>query len=88
MAIRKLIDIRALFLLNTSDALAQAISIMYTLAVSGTQRSLSLVEQLSLLSLPLTTCPIPTYTDNSVMPSFPFIMGLLLGDGSLVLRLR
>lgn len=76
MAIAKLITIRSLLDLGSKVAFAQAIAIMYTLAVSGTQRLLTLDQQLTLLGLSLGDWAVPTFKDNNSMPSFPFLIGL------------
>ena len=61
---------------------------MYTLAASGTQRVFSINRQLESLNLTLGSWVIPTFNDNPATPSFLFLMGLWLGDASLVLRIR
>ena len=55
---------------------------------NGTERKLSLSEQLSLFCISPTNIDIPNYTDNYNKVSILFIIGLILGDGTLHLRLR
>ena len=55
---------------------------------NGTERKLSLSEQLSLFCISPTNIDIPNYTDNYNKVSILFIKGLILGDGTLHLRLR
>jgi len=66
------------------------VKLVYSLAISGNKRVLSLEDQLSLWNLPYDGIPEPTakFNDNMSLPNFPFILGFLLGDGSLFIRIR
>ncbi len=91
IAFQKLSDIRRLTSNNFKldpFSLALATHIVYDLSADGVNRKLSLSEQLNLLSLNLTNVKLPTYTDNFTTPSIFFIIGFILVDGTLHLRLR
>lgn len=62
--------------------------IVYSISANGTERKLSLSEQLSLFCISPTNRDIPNYTDNFNKVTILFIIGLILGDGTLHLRLR
>lgn len=91
VAFKKLVTIRQLtsnqLNLNHSN-LALATIIVYSISCHGTERKLSLSEQLKLFSINSTNIDIPNYTDNYNKVSILFIIGLILGDGTLYLRLR
>ena len=70
------------------SSLALATNIVYSLSAHGTERKLSLSEQLSLFCISPTNIDIPNYTDNYNKVSILFIIGMILGDGTLHLRLR
>lgn len=91
IAFQKLFDIRRLTsnnLLLDPISLALATRIVYGLSADGVNRKLSLLDQLKLLGLNLTNVKLPTYTDNMNSPSILFIIGFILGDGTLFLKLR
>lgn len=69
-------------------ALQLAIHIVYDLSLDGTNRKLSLSEQLSLFGLNSNNVKLPIYKDNNTIPSIFFIIGFIIGDGTLHLRLR
>ncbi len=69
-------------------ALQLAIHIVYDLSLDGTNRKLSLSEQLSLFGLNSNNVKLPIYKDNYTIPSILFIIGFIIGDGTLHLRLR
>lgn len=71
MAGRKLVDIRALIISGERDALALAILTMYSLAITGTSRNLSLRDQCSVLGLSVPLLELPYYADNHNLPTFP-----------------
>ena len=73
--------------LNPSS-LAQAIQIVYSLAVNGNNRKLSLSEQLALFGISQTNSNTSIYTDNFTKMTILFIIGFILGDGTLFLRIR
>ncbi len=68
--------------------LALATKIVYSLSAHGTEKKLSLSEQLSLFGISPSNIDIPDYTDNDNKVSILFIIGMILGDGTLHLRLR
>jgi hypothetical protein len=70
------------------SALALATHIVYDLSLDGVNRKLSLSEQLSLFGINLSKIELPNYIDNKTIPSILFIIGFILGDGTLHLRLR
>lgn len=70
------------------SSLALATNIVYSLSAHGTERKLSLSEQLSLFCISPTNKDVPNYTDNYNKVSIFFIIGMILGDGTLHLRLR
>jgi hypothetical protein len=79
--------------IKRSDSLANvclATHIVYNLSLDGVSRKLSLSEQLKLFGISESSCKkeIPTYTDNFSSPSILFIIGFILGDGTLHLKLR
>ena len=91
IAFQKLSDIRRLTSndLNLySSSIALATHIVYDLSADGVSRKLSLSDQLKLLGLKSTNVELPIYTDNFITPSILFIIGFILGDGTLHLRLR
>ena len=69
-------------------ALQLAIHIVYDLSLDGTNRKLSLSEQLSLFGLNSNNVKLPIYKDNNTIPSIFFIIGFIIGDRTLHLRLR
>lgn len=76
--------------LKDNDSRIQLVKLVYSLAISGNKRLLSLEDQLSLLNLPYDGIPEPieVFKDNLTLPNFPFILGFLLGDGSVIIRIR
>ena len=91
IAFQKLLTIRHLTsnqLRLDPSSLALATNIVYSLSEHGTERKLSLSEQLSLFCISPTNIDVPNYTDNDNKVSIFFIIGMILGDGTLHLRLR
>lgn len=90
IAWQKLNLIRSLMQLKDNDSRIQLVKLVYSLAISGNKRLLSLEDQLSLLNLPYDGIPEPieVFKDNLTLPNFPFILGFLLGDGSVIIRIR
>lgn len=88
VAFHKLVLIQKLLALKDTASKTQAVCLVYSLALSGTSRLLSLKEQLANISsvdpLPL----ISNFAHNTLVPSIPFIMGFIIGDGSMLIRLR
>lgn len=76
---------------NCNDSLSDlnlAVHIVYDLSLDGRNRNLSLSEQLSLFNIIPRKTVLPVYTDNLSTPSILFIIGFIIGDGNLFLRLR
>lgn len=76
---------------NCNDSLSDlnlAVHLVYDLSLDGRNRKLSLSEQLSLFNLIPRKMVLPVYTDNLSTPSILFIIGFIIGDGTLFLRLR
>lgn len=91
IAFQKLSDIRRLtsnYLKLDHSSLALATHIVYVLSADGINRKLSLSDQLKLLGLNSSNMELPIYTDNFTSPSILFIIGFIIGDGTLHLRLR
>ena len=86
----KLAKIRKLVLLEDTVSRVEAIKLVYTLADSGKERKMTLDEKLLSLNLSTDNTSLSniSFTDNDSTPSFLFMLGLLIGDGSLFLRLR
>lgn len=70
------------------SSLALATHLVYELSKDEVNRKLSLLEQLNLFGLTNITVKLPNYTDNPEKLSILFIIGFILGDGTLHLRLR
>lgn len=87
---QKLAKIRKLVLLEDTVSRVEAIKLVYTLADSGKGRKMTLDEKLLSLNLSTDNTSLSniSFTDNDSTPSFLFMLGLLIGDGSLFLRLR
>ncbi|OSC96138.1 hypothetical protein PYCCODRAFT_1338128, partial [Trametes coccinea BRFM310] len=91
IAFQKLFTIRHLTsnqLRLDPSSLALATTLVYSISAHGTERNLSLSDQLSLFCISSTNIDIPNYTDNYNKVSILFIIGMILGDGTLYLRLR
>lgn len=79
-------------LLHLKDAVSQSemVKLVYSLALYGTSRLLTLEQQLLAYGLPYNGDSNPTanFLDNQLVPSFLFIVGFMLGDGTYFVRLR
>jgi hypothetical protein len=86
----KIADIRRLSLSGSLEELAKAAQLAYHLSAVGSPKSTKLEDVLTELKIAdiKTIAPFPTYTDNQNLPSIIFIIGLLIGDGCLHIRLR
>lgn len=80
IAFKKLVDIRQLTQSGIMSNIELAVRLVYTLALDGVSRNLTLLEQLSLFNFDKSISPInlPVYTDNTPPPkergcSFYFI---------------
>lgn len=68
---------------NPQKAL-ELVHLIYSLSPEGNQRSVTLQQKLAFLGLPLNEAPeLPSFVENSNLPSVPFILGFWLGDGTL-----
>ena len=76
--------------LKDDNSRIEWVKIVYSMAASGNKRLLSLQDQLSLLNLTFdgNSKPMNIFNDNPILPNFPFILGFILGDGSLSIRIR
>jgi len=66
------------------------VKLIYSLALAGTSRLKTLEQQLTAYGLSYDGNPNPTGTflDNQAIPTFLFIVGFMLGDGTYFVRLR
>ncbi len=84
---QKLNTIRSLMKLKDDNSRIELVkNCILQWASSGNKRLLSLQDQLSLLNLTFNgnSKPINIFNDNPILPNFPFILGFILGDGSLI----
>ena len=81
-------DIRLLSKQSDNDSLLLAIKIVYSLSLDGKDRTLSLEDQINMFGLETSNVIFPNYIDNIIVPSIFFIIGFILGDGTLHIRLR
>ena len=91
IAFQKLLLIRHLTSKNNmidTQSLATAIHLMYDISLYGVNRKLSLIDQLKKLSLQNIKANMPNFIDNFTPISIPFVIGFILGDGTLHVRLR
>ena len=65
-----------------------AINIVYDISADGASRKYSLSEKWNLFGINNINVNLPIYTDNQTQISILFIIGFILGDGTLHLRLR
>lgn len=68
----------------------EVVKLVYSLAASGNERITSLPDKLKEMNLPFdgNSEPETCYLDNPLVPSFLYIFGFLLGDGSFFIRIR
>ena len=94
VAFKKLLDIRRLTKSNGENTIFShihlAIRLAYSLSLDGVNRKLTLPEQLTIFGINTIKSPIPMpiYTDNFNIPSVLFLIGFIVGDCSLLIRLR
>lgn len=67
---------------------AIAVTLAYNLTLYGAPKSKSLLEILKAIGLPTNDIKLPEFQDNSSIFETPFFIGLILGDGSLLFRIR
>jgi hypothetical protein len=87
----KLAAIHSLLSLTDPASLVQLVKLVYSMAEYGKSRLLTLPQKLASLSLEYDSHPLPIgdWSDNSnPIPHFCFILGFLLGDASLSVRIR
>lgn len=91
-AILKLKKIHTLKSLNTDNmSKVLLVSLVYSLTAHSSRYKVSLEDKLLSLGLDLTLLkelPKVSYKENVIKPSFLFILGLFLGDGTLHLKLE
>lgn len=88
LAFHTLSIIRSLMLTGSASNLAEAITLCWSLSLYGTPRQKTLSEVLHSLGLPSVDVQPVEFIDNNSIPSFLFILGFYLGDGTLFTRLR
>lgn len=74
--------------LDSTTSTELAIQLVYSLSLDGKNRKLALSDQLELLDYKFSKIEIPDYKDNYKKIHILFIIGFILGDGTLYLRLR
>lgn len=87
---QRLVYIRRLVQLGDTASRVEAIKLVYSMALSGRERRMTLDEKilsLNLPALPGATAVSYSFSDNAT-PSFLFMLGLLIGDGNIFVRLR
>lgn len=88
---QRLAYIRRLVQLGGTASRVEAIKLVYSMALSGRERMMTLDEKilsLNLPALPGATAVSYSFSDNDATPSFLFMLGLLIGDGNIFVRLR
>jgi hypothetical protein len=90
IAFKKLATIYTLKSLPDKESKIEAVKLVYSLAKSGTDRKIAILQKFLELGLPYDNVPDPkgVYTDNPNIPSFLFLFGFILGDGSIFIRIR
>ena len=97
IAFKKLLDIRRLTTDPSKEdtkfninSLSYAIQLIYSLSEFGVNRKISLLDQLKLLNLPKLDLPVyyTGYSDNHSKFTIQFLIGFIIGDGNLFLRMR
>lgn len=82
---QRLALIRRLVQLGDTASRVEAIKLVYSMALSGRERRMTLDEKilsLNLPALPGATAVSYSFSDNDATPSFLFMLGLLIGDGN------
>lgn len=89
---QKLQTIRELKLdADNEESKIEIVKLVYSLSEAGRERKSLIEDKLDELGLSLLTDndePETRYLDNPAVPTFLFILGFLLGDGSLFIRIR
>lgn len=88
IAFDKLAKINQLRNESSLNSKALAVQLVYSLSTSGSSRKVELVDKLRSMNLPVNLQTLPVFNNNHITPTFHFILGLLLGDGSFYIRLR
>jgi hypothetical protein len=69
---------------ETPKKALELVHLVYSLSPDGNQRNVTLQQKLTFVGLPLNETPVlPSFIENSNLPSVPFILGFWLGDGTL-----
>lgn len=86
----KLATIYQLTALKDAVSQLEVAKLVYSLTTSSSSRVINLDSYCASQGLPYDGNPTPshTYVDNLVVPTILFLMGVLLGDGSVRIRLR
>lgn len=92
IAFQKLAIINDLRLDPAPQSKIEAVKLVYSLAKTGLERKTALIAQLAELDLPYDNKEEPKSSgileDNLKIPSFLFVLGFILGDGSIFVRIR
>lgn len=91
IAFQKLVAINNLRVDSGAESKTEAVKLVYSLAQTGLDRKTTLPAQLADLGLPWDNKEEPKsscFEDNLKIPSFLFVLGFILGDGSILVRIR
>ena len=87
IAFQKLVAINNLRVDSGAESKTEAVKLVYSLAQTGLDRKTTLPAQLADLGLPWDNKEEPKsscFEDNLKIPSFLFVLGFILGDGSIL----